>query len=185
MRDYRNITIWQNVSRRDKLIAFRNDLIDYSRASFEYSNLYGGETKAEKWREVVEYRIRVNRNLREVQQIVSAARIPILIGRYVDDVLERDSVDRPLARTVDFLEQAIGVYQGDITSAINRSFNPLWWLFQLLQWFAHVPFVIIGGAGFNTARVEDSLVGRITKLIFLALPAIAALLWILDFLNYW
>lgn len=185
MRDYRNITIWQNVSRLDKLVAFRNALIAHSNASFDYSKLHGDEEKARKREEMVKYRVKVNRNLLEVGEIVSAAGAGNEISYYVTHALSEYGSHSDAVRAVDLLDQAIGVYEGDRTSAIIRSYNPFWWAFQILQWFSRIPFILISGAGFNTARIENSLAGRLIKLAFLALPALYALKQILEDLNFW
>lgn len=80
-------------------------------------------------------------------------------------LFELDSFRIPHKRAVDLIERALGVYQSDRIAALRRTINPLWWLFRGLLWFARIPFVFLGGLGFDAARAEGSVFGKIFKLL--------------------
>ena len=96
--------------------------------------------------------------------------------------LERFSVSPD--KVIDHLERAIGVYKADYNASIWRTGNPFWWIGQVITWFAHLPFAFMGAAGFNSARVERSVVGRLIKAVFAAVPVVASVLVIANLLGW-
>ena len=96
--------------------------------------------------------------------------------------LESNSI--PPQMVTDHLERSIGVYVADYNASVRRTLNPFWWIGQMLISFAHLPFALIGAAGFNSARVEGSVVGRLMKVIVAATPVVASVLVIVDLLDW-
>ncbi len=87
-------------------------------------------------------------------------------------------------QVTDFLERSIGVYETDQRNSILRTLNPFWWVGRALKWFAHMPFSLVSAAGFDAAKAEGSILGRLTKVIFMVIPVIASLLAILDRMSW-
>jgi hypothetical protein len=48
----------------------------------------------------------------------------------------------------------------------RTAFNPLYWLGILVVWTLRLPFKLLGAAGFNATKVEESFFGKILKLIW-------------------
>lgn len=49
---------------------------------------------------------------------------------------------------------------------------------------ARIPFVLIGRAGFNRQKAEESLAGRVIKGVIYIITALASLLTVLQLLDY-
>ena len=194
MNSYKNIPLWENLRRQRVLEEFRKDVVSYFKNS-SYRRMVRGRTEAT---EAVQARQRINLTVAQAHRIIRAARIaPMLtwtpppnIGGYVKQIdliinlFELDQYQIPPKRAVDFIEMAIGVYQSDRTAALRRTINPLWWLFRGLLWFARIPFVFLGAVGFDSARAEGSRFGKFFKAIFALVTATAALLTILNLLDW-
>lgn len=84
---------------------------------------------------------------------------------------------------IGIIEQSLGVYRNDVSAAWRRTLNPFWWIGRFLLWFAAIPFAVIGKAGFDTNRAQQSIVGKLLFLVFYLIPIIASLLKIFDFLD--
>jgi hypothetical protein len=75
----------------------------------------------------------------------------------------------------DMIEQAIGVYEAERDDARIRTFNPVFWLGVILSKVSSAPFKILEHAGLHGKKFEDSIVGRILKLISEVIVVLAAL----------
>ena len=64
-----------------------------------------------------------------------------------------------------------------------KLFNPFYWLGWVLTWIAEVPFRILGSAGFDAAKIEGSLWGKIVKATIQFIAVLAAALTVLDKLD--
>ena len=194
MNAYKNIPLWENSRRCRVLVEFRDDVVSY----FNNSSILGmGEGRREK-PEAVQARRRINLTVIQAQRIIEAAGIaptitwtpPPMIGGYVqriDVIFNLFELDRYQIRAdhaVGFIEMAFGVYQSDREAALRRTINPFWWLFRGLLWFARIPFVFLGAVGFDVARAEGSALGKFFKVIFALVTATAALLTILNLLDW-
>ena len=96
-------------------------------------------------------------------------------------LLHRYSVDPNLV--LDCLRAARGVYEYDEPKALIRTFNPLWWVKRMFVAILHVPFSLFRVAGFNTTVVENSLFGKLVKLIVGTISLIAAALVSINLLG--
>ena len=188
MKNYRNISFWENNRRCQILNDFRNKVVDYFNKSRVSSNTP----------EIYKVRSDINRKLPETIEILEAAGMaPSVvvtpapaIGGYVRNItlldnifnLEGDEI-APIT-VVDALERAVGAYEADYSAAVCRTFNPLWWARQLLESFAQLPFYLIGAAGFNANKVRASTLGHSIRFVFLVIPAVPALLALLDFVGW-
>ena len=64
----------------------------------------------------------------------------------------------------DQTDRAIGAYQRECQRLHRKIFNPLYWLGLLISGILHLPFRLLGAAGFDAARAEKSLAGKLLKL---------------------
>ena len=183
MKNYRKITCYENSRRLRKLSEFREQAILYSSR---------GDYESE---EVNRVRTKINLMMQEVSKIVFAAEIdtnivrvpPPAIGgpnvnvEVISNIFLLSQLDIPINELINFLERSIGVYQSDLRKSLIRTFNPIWWIGGI----AHIPFKIMGAAGFNAMRAEQSIIGRLSKVVINLITLIAALLTIFYYLMYW
>ena len=186
MNGYRNITFWESLRRQERLNEIHELIVTY------YTALQKGQAD-----QASEARISINLILKDVQAIVYAAEVYPVISwtppRFVGgpsikiDVLENlfylRRYDLGPESVTDLSLRASGVYKSYHLQSFLRTVNPLWWLWQIFNWFAKLPFLLLGTAGFNSTRAEKSILGRFFKLAFLLLPLVAAFLSILSHLN--
>ena len=186
MNGYRNITFWESLRRQERLNEFHNLIVTY------YTALQEGQAD-----QASEARISINLILRDVQAIVYAAKVHPVISwtppRFVGgpsieiDVLENlfylKRYDLGPETVTDLLLRACGVYESYHLQSFLRTINPFWWVWRIFNWFAKLPFFLLGSAGFNSTRAENSILGRFFKLAFLLLPLVAAFLSILSHLD--
>jgi hypothetical protein len=83
----------------------------------------------------------------------------------------------------DLIERSIGTYENDKNKSIIRTFNPFFWLNNLVVYIVRIPFKIIGRIGFNQEKIETSVLGRIVKAILYAIVVFSAFLTALEKLN--
>ena len=165
MRNSNKITCWENTRRLEQLNLFREHVETYFNNSQPGGGL--GESRVEN-ENASSARRSINFMTYEIHKIVFAAGIlpsvhwlppPVVGGADQEiDVLQNLFVIQRFSispnQVIDFIEQAIGVYQSDQRGSVFRTFNPFWWIGQLLEWLAHVPFALIGAAGFDAVRAE-------------------------------
>ena len=187
MKYYRHITCWENDRRARRLAEFREDIVTY----FNSQNS-GADEAANKARQ------RINLSMREVGGMVRAAGVaativwtpPPAVGGFVSEVAIFENVfnlkrfDISPQWVIDYLDRSTGVYASDYNTSVRRTLNPFWWMGQFLMWFAHLPFALMGAAGFNSARIEGSVGGRLLKLVVGAVPVVASALVIVDLLGW-
>jgi hypothetical protein len=95
---------------------------------------------------------------------------PPLIGGYVQSVdvitnmfgLWRFQI--PPSALFDNTEQAIGTYERECRRLRYKIFNPFYWAGLLIVEILRLPFKLLGAAGFNAAKAENSLPGKMFKL---------------------
>ena len=186
MNGYRNITFWESLRRQERLNEFHEHVVTYFTALHE--------CQAE---QASQARISINLILKDVQAIVYAADVYPVISwtppRFVGgpsikvDVIENlfylERYNLGPDNVIDLLLRAFGVYKSYQLRSFLRTINPFWWLWRIFNWFARLPFLLLGTAGFNSTRAENSILGRFFKLAFLLIPLIAAFLSILSHLD--
>ena len=175
--EYKKLAFWETKRRIKLLSVFRELLIGYFndlRAN-NHSNQYPpleGEVASRN-------RIEINKLKSDVQQSLLDANCypfgvyreaPIAGGRVMNFdplgnlfELYRFEVDPRI--TLDAIESGFGVYEKDLLPSLLRTLNPFWWIFRVVSWFASLPFVLLGNAGFDRTRAEKSMLGKLTKLI--------------------
>lgn len=101
----------------------------------------------------------------------------------VENLFFLDRYSLSPAQVSDVVLRAQGVYKSNHFRSFLRTFNPLWWAWRVFNWFARLPFLLLGTAGFNSARAERSVLGRLFKLAFTLVTPIAACLSIRSYLE--
>lgn len=85
---------------------------------------------------------------------------------------------------IDMLEKAIGVYETDKSRALRRTINPLWWMKRLFEEVGRLPFRLLTMLGFNVARSESSVLGRLVRGFVSLIAVLASLLVIANLLGF-
>jgi hypothetical protein len=91
-----------------------------------------------------------------------------------------DRLRIPRKVAFDYLDQAIGDYERLKKKTLRQSFNPFYWLWLGLGILLSIPFLLLEAVGFNASKMEESLGGKVFKLI----GAVAALLAVLNYLGF-
>lgn len=182
MHHYKKITCWENKRRAERLTEFRDAVITYFDDS-EYRWQANARNEGEKAKEA---RQKINLMLNEICEIVRAAEVGSKLqwrsGHITDILSNLFTLGPPVTpeQKLDLIDRAIGVYKTNHRKSVIRTFNPFWWLGRALTWFAGLPFKLVASAGFNAAKAENSLPGRLAKTVFSAIPIIASMIFILQ-----
>jgi hypothetical protein len=185
---------WENNSRLDRLAEFRALVVEYfnnSRAEWMVDERIQ-QPKAE------EARVKINRMMDGIHDIILYAGVnpsirytpPPAVGGYVQNIdlvqnifnLHRFHIAPN--NLLDFIDRAIGVYENNSGPAFRRAINPFFYVGLVLDLVARIPFVLIGRAGFNRQKAEESLAGRVIKGVIYIITALASLLTVLQLLDY-
>ncbi|MHB1516272.1 MAG: hypothetical protein ACYCVY_11325 [Acidiferrobacteraceae bacterium] len=194
MNYYTKLLPWENNRRLQKLAAFRALTTQY----FDSSSANWMADKRIEEQEAKEARVDINRAMREIHDIIRCTGInpsiqytpPPMVGGYIQNIDLVDNIFNlhpfRIAHTslIDVIDQAIGVYERNRRAAQLRAINPLFYIGHAFAWVARLPFVFIGGVGFNRQRAEESVVGRVVKGIVYLITALASLLTVLHLLGY-
>ena len=194
MNSYKNIPRWENTRRIKILQEFHNDVVRYfDNCKYEWpADGLIENADAEQARQ------RINTRLDQATRIIEAAGIPQTVmwqpppitGEYAQQIhvllnlFELTSFRMPSQRAMDVIERALGVYRSDRGAALCRTINPFWWLFRGLLWSVRIPFIFLGAMGYDAARMEQSALGKLVKMVGTVLVGTSALLTILNYLGW-
>lgn len=193
MKSFKEITHWEVQRRIEALTDFRTKVVEWVNAT-RTDRTFGGRHDTD---ESSAMRPAINLVLHEVMNIIAAAGIPTTIyyreapvagGRelsidLITNIFSLTTHQIPYDMATGMMERAIGIYQSELKAAKIRTFNPFWWLGKFISWFAHLPFKALRGAGFNTAKAEQSVIGKLVTLLTGAIPVITGLLSIITTLG--
>ena len=194
MNYYKRILPWENNRRLEKLAEFRALVIQYfdnSRAEWMV------DERIEK-PEAEEARVKINRMMDETHDIILYSGVnpsirytpPAVVGGYiqnidlVENVFNLHRFKITANNLLDFVDRSIGIYESNRRPALLRAINPFFYLGLAFDLVARIPFVLIGRAGFNRQKVEESLAGRLVKGSIYIVTALASLLTVLQLLDY-
>ncbi len=176
MKTYKRLTFFQNKSRQKSLIFFTKDLNNYfSVVSFDNYSLEIINDKRS-----LQIRQKINRDIPKIKTFLRQANIqpiatwipPPTLGGHTQriDILDnvfnlyKHDVDEQVL--IDFIDQAIGIYQSDFISSVIRTFNPLFWAKETLDYLISFPLSLLAHAGLvNRNKVEESTIWKIIKLV--------------------
>ncbi len=148
--------------------------------------------------EAEKIRVKINRMMDEIHDIILHSGVnpsirytpSAMVGGYVQNIdlvqnifnLHRFRITAN--NLLDFVDRSIGIYEGNRRPALLRAINPFFYLGLVFDLVARIPFVLIGRAGFNRQKVEESLAGRLVKGSIYIVTALASLLTVLQLLDY-
>ena len=190
MKHYKRITIWENRRRRKFLQEFRNLVSEYF-ADTKHADLGLGLIEGKK---AIELRPQINKLMNKAQiTLLTAGWSPHLIvtpppaiGGYRQNIdvlmnmFDLHNHQIPEDHVFDFIDRAIGNYEQDESAAKLRTWNPFFWLGLVFDWLASFPFRLLGRAGFDAQKVEQSVAGRLLKAFIYVIEGLAALLTVLQ-----
>lgn len=186
MKQYTKLIFWQNITRQKKLKEYRAKLEEYFRSidfdSYDRSILDTPQTRI--------VRTYLNKQADIVGQYITEAGCPLkitytpppAIGGYIqsidliDNLFNLQNFDIEVQTLIDIIDQALGIYEGDFTKSIIRTFNPLFWLGRVLEFISSIPFYLLGSIGFSRVRIENSILGKFIKLI-IKMITLFVLIW--------
>lgn len=198
MKPYTDIPIWETKKRLQELKQFHMDVERYflnsstgvaGRSRLQRTDNNDAATQAKQ---------SINRSLQAVNGYTKGAGVnpeiyyqqPAVVGgseyniNIITNVFRLDELRIPVDMPDAFVQQAIGVYEGDTPASWRRTLNPFWWIGRLLIWVAHLPFFLLGAAGFNAEKAENSILGKLVSLVFTLTIFVGAVLEILDRLGF-
>jgi hypothetical protein len=92
----------------------------------------------------------------------------------------------PPQMVFDCTDRAVGAYERECRRLLRKSFNPLYWLGILIVWVLRLPFKLLGVAGFDANKVEESAFGKTLKLTWgLTLGFAAIIPAIFEIHDHW
>lgn len=178
---------WECKRRRELLRQFRVLAFDY----FENIQLAGWMSrgtppimneKAQKARH------EMNNIMEDAVLSFNLLRVPhhVVYGEYAQKVdiignifaLYQFQIDSQVA--FDSIDRAIGAYENECQRLLRMSLNPFYWLGMLIVWFLRLPFKLLGAAGFDATKAENSLPGKVIKLVMGLATFTAAIVKIAD-----
>jgi hypothetical protein len=72
----------------------------------------------------------------------------------------------PSQKVFDCTDVAVGAYERECQRLLRQSFNPFYWLGMLVVWVLRLPFKLLAAVGFDVTKAEQSVFGKIVKLIW-------------------
>ena len=63
----------------------------------------------------------------------------------------------------DAVERAGGVYEANLSKALQRTFNPFFWIGRIFESIASIPFKFFSRLGLNGRKMESSFLGKVFK----------------------
>ncbi len=192
MRYINRILPWENRRRVGRLFSFREEVVKY------FNNCEFAAFSVKENQEAQRLRTSINSSIDEIHEMILAAgisprmtyRASPMAGGYVTDIdvvlniFNLASYQVSPQTVTDHIERAYGKYRVNQKASTIRLFNPLFYLGLLIDLIAEIPFVILGKLGFNRARAESSLLGRIFKGFFQLCVFVATVFTILHYLGY-
>jgi hypothetical protein len=191
---YKKILFWENNDRHKRLLEFRALVLDYfnnSKADWMVDERIE-KPKAQ------EARVQINRVLDGIHDLILYAGIdpsvlytpPPAVGGYrqnidlVNNIFNLHRFQISPNSLLDIVDRAIGIYYNNSGPAFRRTINPFFYLGLVFDAIAGSPFMLLGRAGFNRKKAEESLVGRLIKGSIYLISALASLLTVLQLLGY-
>ena len=196
MKSYPRIPVWETKKRIEDLTVFRMAVERY----FLNTSLPRGRPRqrTDNAQAATKAREQINRSMQRVRKVALNTGVsesitytpppiiggPIVNVNIIQNIFNLGQFEIGSESVLGVLDQAAGVYSDDLPSAWQRTLNPFWWLGKLLVWIAHLPFFLLGAAGFDSQKAEQSFIGKLVSLIFTLTTFIASLLVILNLLGF-
>ena len=195
-RRWNRITVFENQRRAELLRKFAQLIHDYEAATVPPQGF--GEIDPQETPASMAAREAMNRILHDVDEVMTLAGEPAIVqwtppamtGGFIQNIplvlnyfqLHRYQIGPQIV--LDHVVRAIGIYEADSSRARFRTFNPFFWLGLGLDIVAGWPFALARRTGFNTSKVEDSLPGRLIRLVVWSLGAVVLFLTFLQLIGF-
>lgn len=194
MRFYTRILVRENRRRLERLAEFRSLVLSY----FEHSEAHWMAEERDERPDAQSARVGINRSMDEIHDIILLSGVrpavqwspPPMVGGYIQNVdlvhnmFNLDRFQIPPSKVLDFIDRAIGIYEANARPAFLRTINPFFYLGQLFNWVAGLPFALLGRLGFSRSKAEESRFGRLVKGILYLVTVAASGLTVLQLLGY-
>lgn len=195
MKTYNRKTFFENKKCIENLNQFRQMVDDYlkniKKDMFEIEPIENNKA--------ANLRQKINLRTRHIQQIIiESGIVPILeyspppasgvfFQKNIDiisNIFKLERLQIPYTHIFDFIDQSIGIYENDRRASIIRTFNPIFWIKELLDFIVGIPFYFLKKSGFNS-NLEEAFLAKIAKFITYLISLISGAWFILDkFLNF-
>lgn len=175
MAAFNKMTIWE-VDKRTKLLErFLDLLYDYYNnvVYTDYFQAEPNESGLQARREInaIMDEVRESMYLCDINTTVTVRDPPVIGGRsrsftLLDNLYLIHQFDGDPKMLIDFVEQAIGKYKGSRSKAVIRTFNPFFWLNELIAFLFSLPFQLLVSTGLislETAKPR-SIIGLLKSL---------------------
>ena len=208
MKKYNRKTFFENKKCLEDLKQFRQMVDAYSK-NRELSRFELNELRRENWKQYEEYNMRkpvineddlknlckqINEKLPLIRQIIIDSEIDTSITyssslssgvvdkrrlHLLENIFNLGTKGIPYDFIVDNIDRSIGVYKNDQKASIIRTFNPIFWIKELLDFIVGIPFYFLKKSGFNSS-LEETFLARIIKLIVYLVSLISGAWFIAD-----
>jgi hypothetical protein len=192
--NYHEITIFELNKRKKVLSVFRDDLEDYFN-KVRHNGFSGDLVDSDA---TLRLRETINKKLNLVHDYLNDVNVATLVdysppgtARFTDslnilfNIFNLPKLNQSHQMVTDLIDQGVGKYEDEKPRAILRTINPLWWIWKAIRRIIRLPFFLIREAGFDSKKVEDSLVGKLIKLTLSAILLVGGgVLPILSFFGY-
>ncbi len=175
MQKYQKITFWENKNRQKYLNEFKEFINKYFN-SIGYGTY--GDIIDNKNSLVV--REKINKNVNKAQDFMASVNIapiveytaPPMAGGYTKRLdpfenifnLQQYNLDKQVL--VDSLNNAIGIYENDLFNSYLRTFNPFFWLIELINFVTSLPSKLLADSGLiNKSSKNGSMILKIIKFL--------------------
>ena len=191
---YNKITIFENRRRVRALEEFR-ELVNGYFDNIEYDWMADEPIEDQRAQDI---RSQINLKLNRASRVVYLSGVstifyyhsPPAVGGLAGEVellanifnLHRLQLD--IRKVLDPIDRALGVYNDDRVNSILRTITPFFWIGMVFNYLVSLPFALLRKVGFNQSRIEESIMGRVSKIFFHLILGIASFLAILHYLGY-
>jgi hypothetical protein len=168
---------WECRRRLELLIRFRGLALEYFKNTQPAAWMAGPGMPPTENETAAKSRIEINKLMHDLTESFALIGIepclrwtpPPVLGGYVQSV---DVVTNmfglwqfqiPPSALLDNTERAIGRYESEFRRLRRKLFNPFYWAGLLIVAILRLPFKLLGAAGFNAAKAENSLLGKMFK----------------------
>lgn len=201
-RFYTMIPVWENRTRHRALTRFRSLVVEYFESLGRTS--WNEPFETDRSRELREL---INRDLHTaeaytrwsgVDDRMTYREAPMSGGRVyrnlplISNLFNLNDFEIPAQNVLDMLDRAIGNLENDRRASARRTANPLFWLGLAIEGVGRIPFALLGRAGFDRAKIEDSTAGKLLRLLVWFAAGLAGIIsgvWagvsLLDRFNLW
>lgn len=191
MKPYNKIPFWENRKRIDKLEEFRQLFVDYFNIVYLRMNEYVENEEAKNIRSEINFIIDnaysiiiasgINTNVYYTHSPASGGRREVI--DLITNIFNLGMYDITPSQVLDIIDRSIGIYYHNINDSILRTINPFYWFGLVLDYFASLPFTLIGKMGYNQSEIETSSLGKTLKGVVYLVEVLVSILTLYIYRN--